>query len=130
MAKKKRKKKHSVGTSLKYEVYGILLITVSVIALSGEATVGRALSKLFGLVLGKFYFVLALVGIYVGLAVMVKRAWPSGWSSRKTGVLLLVLACTMWSSIAVMDQKTEPTGGLDASYILSQLGGDSSGSAL
>ncbi|MFC4811227.1 FtsK/SpoIIIE family DNA translocase [Paenibacillus sp. GCM10023250] len=128
MAKKKKKRKHSVGTSLKYEVYGILLITVSVIALSGEATVGRALSKLFGLVLGKFYFVLALVGIYVGLAVMIKRTWPSGWSSRKTGVLLLVLACTLWSSIAVMDQKTEPTGGLTASYILSQLGSDIRGS--
>ncbi|MBO7746593.1 DNA translocase FtsK [Paenibacillus sp. MWE-103] len=130
MAKKKKKRKHSVGTSLKYEVYGILLITVSVIALSGEATVGRALSKLFGLVLGKFYFVLALVGIYVGLAVMIKRAWPSGWSSRKTGVLLVVLACTLWSSIAVMDQKTEPTGGLTASYILSQLGSDIRGSLM
>nr|WP_170312175.1 DNA translocase FtsK [Paenibacillus sacheonensis] len=130
MAKKKKRRKSSVGTSLKYEVYGILLITVSVIALSGEATVGRALSKLFGLVLGKFYFVLALVGIYVGLAVMIKRTWPSGWSSRKTGVLLLVLACTLWSSMAVMDQKTEPTGGLSSSFILSQLGSDIRGSLM
>ncbi|AZN40910.1 FtsK/SpoIIIE family DNA translocase [Paenibacillus albus] len=124
MAKKKKKRKSSIKTSLKYEVYGILLITVSVIALSGEATVGRSLTKLFALILGNFYFVLALVGIYVGLAVMVKRAWPSGWSSRKTGILLCVLACTLWSSIAVMDQKTEPTGGLTASYILGQLGSD------
>lgn len=124
MAKKKKKRKRSVGTSLKYEVYGILLITVSVIALSGEATVGRALSTLFGLVLGKFYFVLALVGIYVGLAVMIKRAWPSGWSSRKTGVLLFVLALTLWSSIKVLDQKLEPTQGLSPSFILSQLGSD------
>lgn len=130
MAKKKKKRKSSVGTSLKYEVYGILLITVSVIALSGEATVGRALSKLFGLVLGKFYFVLALVGIYVGLAVMVKRSWPSGWTSRKTGVLLVVLACTLWSSMAVMDQKIAPTGGLTSAYILSQLGSDIRGSLM
>ncbi|SEN34663.1 DNA translocase FtsK [Paenibacillus sp. OV219] len=124
MAKKKKKRKSSIKTSLKYEVYGILLITVSVIALSGEATVGRSLTKLFALILGNFYFVLALIGIYVGLVVMVKRAWPSGWSSRKTGLLLCVLACTLWSSIAVMDQKTEPTGGLTASYILAQLGSD------
>ena len=74
MAKKRKRKKTSLGASLKYEVYGILLITVSVIALSGEATVGRSLSKLFGLLLGKFYFVLALVGIYIGLVVMVKRS--------------------------------------------------------
>ncbi|SDW26061.1 DNA translocase FtsK [Paenibacillus sp. CF384] len=130
MAKKKKKRKSSIGTSLKYEVYGILLITVSVIALSGEATVGRSLSKLFGLLLGKFYFVLPLVGIYVGLIVMMKRAWPTGWSSRKTGFLLAVLACTLWSSVAVMDLKTEPTGGLSASYILTQLGSDIRGTLM
>ncbi|REE94481.1 S-DNA-T family DNA segregation ATPase FtsK/SpoIIIE [Paenibacillus taihuensis] len=130
MAKKKKKRKSSIKTSLKYEVYGILLITVSVIALSGEATVGRSLTKLFGLILGNFYFVLALVGIYVGLVVMVKRAWPSGWSSRKTGILLFVLAFTLWSSITVMDQKTEPTGGLTAPYILAQLGSDVRGALL
>ncbi|MCQ6557856.1 FtsK/SpoIIIE family DNA translocase [Paenibacillus mendelii] len=124
MAKRKKKRKSSLGANLKYEVYGILLITLSVIALSGEATVGRSLSKLFGLALGKFYFVLALVGIYVGLAVMIKRTWPSGWSNRKSGFLLLVLALTLYSSIAVMDKKTEPTGGLDASYILQELGSD------
>ncbi|RAP76202.1 FtsK/SpoIIIE family DNA translocase [Paenibacillus montanisoli] len=130
MAKKKRKRRSSIGTSLKYEVYGILLITVSVIALSGEATVGRSLSRLFGLLLGKFYFVLPIVGIYVGLAVMIKRAWPTSWSARKTGVLLAVLACTLWSSVAVMDLKTEPTGGLTASYILTELGGDIRGALL
>jgi S-DNA-T family DNA segregation ATPase FtsK/SpoIIIE len=130
LAKKRKRKKTSLGASLKYEVYGILLITVSVIALSGEATVGRSLSKLFGLLLGKFYFVLALVGIYIGLVVMVKRAWPSGWSSRKTGVLLLVLGFTLMSSIAVMDQKTEPTGGLTASYIMHELGSDVRGALI
>ncbi len=55
---------------------------------------------------------------------MIKRTWPSGWSTRKTGVLLLVLACTLWSASAVMDQKTEPTGGLTPSYIMAQLGSD------
>ncbi|BBH20810.1 hypothetical protein Back11_21550 [Paenibacillus baekrokdamisoli] len=127
MAKKRKRKKNSLGASLKYEVYGILLITVSVIALSGEATVGRSLSKLFGLLLGKFYFVLALVGIYIGLVVMVKRTWPSGWSSRKTGAVLLILGFTLMSSIAVMDQKTEPTGGLTAGFIMHELGNDIKG---
>lgn len=124
MAKRKKRKKRSIGTSLKYEVYGILLITLSVIALSGEAAVGRSLSKLFGLMLGKFYFVIALVGIYVGLVVMVKRAWPSGWTSRKTGVVLLVLGMTLYSSMTMMDLKTEPVGGLTSGYILQELGSD------
>ncbi|MCU6707164.1 DNA translocase FtsK [Paenibacillus sp. J5C_2022] len=109
MAKKKRRKK-SIGAALKYEVYGILLITISIIALSGEATVGRALSKLFGLLLGKFYFVLALVGVFVGLAVMVKRAWPKGWTQRRTGLLIFVLALTLSSSISEINARYE---GLD-----------------
>lgn len=122
---KKRRKKKSITTQLKYEVYGILLITVSVIALSGEATVGRSLSKLFGLFLGKFYFVLALVGIYVGLVVMVKRAWPRGWTNRRTGLLVFVLALTLSSSIAEIDRKLLPSSSdLTGGAILHQLGQD------
>ncbi|RJE86811.1 DNA translocase FtsK [Paenibacillus sp. 1011MAR3C5] len=125
MAKKKRRKK-SIGAQLKYEVYGILLITISIIALSGEAAVGRALSKLFGLALGKFYFVLALIGVYVGLTVMVKRAWPKSWSSRRTGLLILVLAFTLSSSISEVNLRFEGVDrdALSGGVIMSTLGTD------
>ncbi|XEC97168.1 DNA translocase FtsK [Paenibacillus tarimensis] len=123
LAKRKRKNK-SFGANLKYEVYGILLITISVIALSGEATVGRSLSSLFALALGKFYFVLALVGIYIGLSVMVKRAWPQGWSYRKSGIVLLVLAFTLMSAISEIGLKLGPQGNLTSGAILTQLGED------
>lgn len=122
MAKKKRRKK-TIGTSLKYEVYGILLITISIIALSGEAAVGRSLSKLFGLVLGKFYFVLALIGIVIGLAVMIKRAWPKGWTNKRTGLFIMVLAFTLMSSISEIDQKL-PTVDLSGTTIFRQLSSD------
>ncbi|EFM13122.1 cell division protein FtsK/SpoIIIE [Paenibacillus curdlanolyticus YK9] len=133
MAKRKRKKRKSIGESLKYEIYGILLITISVIALSGEAAVGRSLSKLFGLLLGKFFFAIALVGIYVGLAVMIKRAWPKGWSNRKTGLLVLVLALTLSSSIAEIGRKFGPVSSsveVTSSDILHQLGSDLQGELL
>ncbi|PWW06457.1 S-DNA-T family DNA segregation ATPase FtsK/SpoIIIE [Paenibacillus cellulosilyticus] len=133
MAKRRRKARKSIGESLKYEIYGILLITLSVIALSGEAAVGRSLSKLFGLLLGKYYFVIALVGVYVGLTVMVKRAWPKGWSSRKTGILVLILGLTLWSSIAEIDRKFDPVDSaveMTASSILHQLGSDLQGQLL
>lgn len=102
---KKRKKKRSIGAQLKYEVYGILIITISMIALSGEAAVGRALSRLFGVILGKFYFALAITGIVVGLAVMIKRAWPRGWSQRKSGILIAILALTLSSSISHINAR-------------------------
>ncbi|MGF7048805.1 S-DNA-T family DNA segregation ATPase FtsK/SpoIIIE [Paenibacillus sp. DS2015] len=108
MAKRRKKKKAILSSVLKYEIYGIILITLSVIALSGEATVGWSLSKIFGLFLGRFYFVFPLIGIYFGLMVMISRKWPSRWNTRKSGLLLLVLALTLMSSISGLEKKLAP----------------------
>ena len=74
MLAKRKRKKNAIGSALKYEVYGILLITLSVIAMSGQGwPVDQALANLFGLFFGDFYFVVPLAGIYVGLMTMIKR---------------------------------------------------------
>ncbi|MGG4220856.1 DNA translocase FtsK 4TM domain-containing protein [Paenibacillus jamilae] len=119
--RRKRKKKAIFGGVLKYEIYGIVLITLAVIALSGEAAVGRSLSKMFGLVLGKFYFVIPLIGIYYGLMVMIHRKWPNQWNSRKTGLLLLVFAFTLMSSISSMEQRLGPINALQPGGVMSQI---------
>ncbi|CAI6033295.1 hypothetical protein PAECIP112173_00719 [Paenibacillus sp. JJ-100] len=126
MARRKKRKKKGAGFSgvLKYEIYGIVLITLAVIALSGEATVGRSLSKMFGLMLGKFYFAIPLVGIYYGLMVMIHRKWPSGWTSRKTGLVLLVFALSLMSTISAMHQKLIPVGALEPGAVLTQVHND------
>lgn len=113
---------------LKYEIYGIILITLSIIALSGEAAVGRTLSKMAALVLGKFYFVIPLVGIYIGLSVMIQRKWPNRWNTRRSGVLLGVLALSLMSTISAMGQKLAPTGSLGTGSILGQIHRDLQGS--
>ncbi|MHA0856027.1 FtsK/SpoIIIE family DNA translocase [Paenibacillus sp. CMAA1364] len=120
MAKRKKKKKAIFKNVLKYEIYGIIIITLSVIALSGEAAVGWSLSKIFGLMLGKFYFIVPLVGIYFGLTAMIHRKWPNGWNSRKSGVILLVLAFTLMASISSLEKKLAPTTLLSSSTILDQ----------
>jgi S-DNA-T family DNA segregation ATPase FtsK/SpoIIIE len=102
---KRKKKRASFGANLKYEVYGILLITISVIAISGEAAVGRSLSKLFGFLLGIHYYLLALAGIWIGLYVMIRRGWPRGWTSRRSGFVLVSLGFSLWSSMAAIDNS-------------------------
>lgn len=122
MSRRRKKKKKAVyGGVLKFEIYGIVLITLAVIALSGEAAVGRSLSKMFGLILGKFYFVIPLVGIYYGLMVMIHRKWPNQWNSRKTGLLLLVFAFTLMSSISSMEQRLGPINALQPGGVMSQI---------
>ncbi|ANE48970.1 cell division protein FtsK [Paenibacillus swuensis] len=115
---KKKKKKSNITSTLKFEVYGILIITLSVISLSGEATVGRALMKLFRLVLGGSYFVLPLIFIYIGLFVMWNRSWPKGWSLRRTGLFVILLAFTIHTHVAMIDLKFNPAGVLTAGSIL------------
>lgn len=129
MAKRKKKKKKALlGSVLKYEIYGIMLITISVIALSGEAAVGRSLSSMAGYLLGRFYFVLPLAGIFYGLMVMIHRRWPSSWNSRHTGVLLLVLSMCLMSTISAMEQKLGPLSMLHPGNVMAQVHNDLAGS--
>jgi S-DNA-T family DNA segregation ATPase FtsK/SpoIIIE len=121
MARRRKKKKTTLGSVLKYEIYGIVLITLSVIALSGEAAVGRSLSKMFGLVLGKFYFVIPLIGIFYGLMVMIHRKWPNKWNGRKSGLLLFVLTLTLMSTISSMEQRLGPIGALQPGNVMNQI---------
>ncbi|MWV43487.1 DNA translocase FtsK [Paenibacillus sp. HJL G12] len=130
MAKRKKRKKALLTNVLKYEIYGIILITLSVIALSGEAAVGWSLSKMFGLLLGRFYFVIPLIGIYLGLGVMIQRKWPSRWSTRKSGIVLLILALTLMSSVSSLEKKLAHVPGLSAGQIISQVHNDLEGSLL
>ncbi|AZK47734.1 FtsK/SpoIIIE family DNA translocase [Paenibacillus lentus] len=121
MARKKKKKKAALGTMLKYEIYGIILITLSIIALSGEAAVGRTLSKMSALVLGKFYFVIPLIGIFIGLSVMINRKWPARWNTRRSGALLAVLSLVLMSTTLAMEKKLAPSVSLSAGSIMSQI---------
>ncbi len=95
---KKRKRKKNSGAVLTYEVYGIIILIFSVIALAGQGpiagmgSVGRALNYICLFLAGKLYFVIPLITIYIGLYVMIKRKWPQGWSYKKTGVLLILLS--------------------------------------
>lgn len=130
MAKRKRKKRAVFASVLKYEIYGIILMTLSVIALSGEAPVGRSLSKMSGYLLGKYYFVIPLIGIFYGLMVMIHRKWPKRWNSRRTGVLLFVLSLTLMSSISGLEPKLAPIGQLSSGNVLAQIHSDLQGELL
>jgi len=94
---RKRKPKAPALSLLKYEIYGIILITISVIALSRQAAVGHFLYYITSFILGKMYFVLPLAGAYIGLMTMLRQRWAQGWNSRWSGLVMLVCTLTLWS---------------------------------
>lgn len=122
--KNKKKKPGSLASALKYEIYGIVLITLSVIGLSGQAFIGQLLSAGFGLVLGKAYAVIPVLGIYTGLYLMIRRGLPYGWSARKSGLFLVSLAGVLMLSIGEAQSHIELEGQMSAGGILSAAQGD------
>ncbi|OWA33818.1 cell division protein FtsK [Saccharibacillus sp. O16] len=123
-SKGKKKKQSSLASALKYEIYGIILITLSIIGLSGQAALGQLLSAGFGLILGKAYAIIPLLGVYIGLFLMIRRSLPYGWSSRKTGLLLAVLAGVLMLSIGQAQGHPDLQQQMSAGGILSAVQGD------
>ncbi|MEK8130168.1 DNA translocase FtsK [Paenibacillus filicis] len=118
MAKRKKKGK-GIKTNLKFELYGILILTLSVIALSREGSVARSLTYLFRFVIGTWDFIIPLVFIYVALYAMMKRRWPLWRTARKTGLLLILLSLLLMSHISLFAMLF-PKANFEAGQIVSQ----------
>ncbi|CAG7624061.1 DNA translocase FtsK [Paenibacillus allorhizosphaerae] len=116
---KRRKRGKGIKTNLKFELYGIVILTLSIIALSREGSVARSLTYLFRFVIGTWDFVIPLIFIYAGLYVMMKREWPVWRTSRKTGLLLILLSLLLMSHISLFAQLF-PKGNFTDGQILSQ----------
>jgi S-DNA-T family DNA segregation ATPase FtsK/SpoIIIE len=116
----KRKKKLSVlKAALKYELYGIIILILSVIALSQEGRVARALTYLFRFLIGTSDWVIPIIFIYIGLFVMMKRAWPNTWSPWKTGVLLGLLGWMLFNHMSMFRLLDPHSDLINPTYIIS-----------
>ncbi|WP_409340917.1 DNA translocase FtsK [Paenibacillus sp. MBLB4367] len=116
---KGRKKKSKLKLTIKYELYGIIILVLSVIALSREGRVARSLTYLFRFLIGAMDWVIPVVFIYIGLYVFIKRAWPGGWSVRKTGLALLLTGLVLYNHMSMI-HLLDPNADFTApSYIVS-----------
>ncbi|SEF59881.1 DNA translocase FtsK [Paenibacillus sp. UNC499MF] len=115
---KRRKKSKTVKTNLMFELYGILILIFSVIALAREGHVGRSFHYVCRFFIGTWDFLIPLICIYIALHVMVKRSWPSRWTTRKTGVLLIVTGLLVMNHINLF-QALFPKGDYQATTVLS-----------
>lgn len=119
----RRKKGKSLKTNLKYELYGIIILMFSALALAASGPVPRSLTYMFRFLIGTWDWVIPIVFIYIGLHVMIKREWPKQWSARKTGIVLFILGLVIMSHMSMFRQM-DPTRELTtASFILSKTSG-------
>ncbi|WP_420819446.1 DNA translocase FtsK [Paenibacillus thalictri] len=116
---KSRKKSMVAKASLKYELYGILILIFSVIALSREGAVARSLTYLFRFLVGTWDFVVPLIFIYVGLFVMMKREWPKWKTVKKSGLLLFICGLLIMSHINLFE-LLYPKGNFTGGRVISE----------
>ncbi|NEW05608.1 DNA translocase FtsK [Paenibacillus sp. SYP-B3998] len=117
MAKRKKKGK-ALKTSLLFELYGIVILIFSVIALAQQGHVGNSLMYLFRFFVGTWYSLIPLIFIYVGLYAMIKRAWPPMRTAKKAGVLLFIVGLLIKNHIDLFAQLY-PDGGFSSGKVIS-----------
>ncbi|EGK13736.1 stage III sporulation protein E [Desmospora sp. 8437] len=103
MGKKKKKSSGGISRAILFELYGIILFTLSLLAIAGLGAVGRSLWYLSRFFFGSWGFLLPLGGMVLAVRVMVKRSWPGRWSARWTGILLVILAFLIWNHMDTFD---------------------------
>lgn len=90
--KRKSSRKDRLKKGLKFELYGIIILALSVISMASLGAVGRSFTYLFRFFVGTWDFIIPVIGVLLALHIMIKREWPKRWTSRHTGFFLLLLA--------------------------------------
>ncbi|WP_051271131.1 FtsK/SpoIIIE family DNA translocase [Shimazuella kribbensis] len=77
---------------LLFEIYGITILALSIIAMASLGAIGRNLTYLARFFVGSYDFLIPLIGVGLGFFVMLKRRWPNDWSPRMTGIVIVLLS--------------------------------------
>ncbi|WP_010269406.1 FtsK/SpoIIIE family DNA translocase [Paenibacillus senegalensis] len=117
---KRRKKKGDGKLAIKFELYGIAIIILSVIALSRQGSVARVLTYMSRFLIGVLDFVIPLICIYVAVYIMINRAWPKKWTSKKTGILLAIVGLILLNHMSMMTIVETQGNPVNSSLIITE----------
>ncbi|WP_191556417.1 DNA translocase FtsK [Metabacillus idriensis] len=111
MAKQKRRQKKKTGDdwrqTLKFELIGLVLLAISLIAISNLGFVGKTFVYLFRFFIGEWYMA-ALIGMLVLSGyVMWNRRWPSLFSRQIVGLYCILSAILLLSHVTLFQMLTK-----------------------
>jgi DNA segregation ATPase FtsK/SpoIIIE, S-DNA-T family len=106
MAKKKRRqtrKKNTLKSTVQYELAGLALLAMAIIAMADLGAVGKAVVMFFRFFFGEWYM-LSLVGLVVfSIFVMWKRSLPFIFHTKLIGTYLIVSAILLLSHVTLFE---------------------------
>ncbi|MBN8434650.1 DNA translocase FtsK [Priestia flexa] len=121
MAKKKRRgkfKKEEWKRIVRFELIGLLLLAITLIAMAGLGAVGQALVLLVRLFIGEWYM-LMLIGLLVLSGYIIwKRALPPFITRQLVGTYLIILAILLFSHVTLFENLSKNGTFTDPSVIL------------
>lgn len=106
MAKKKRRqsrKKNTLKSTVQYELAGLALLAMAIIAMADLGAVGKAVVMFFRFFFGEWYM-LSLVGLVVfSIFIMWKRSLPFIFHTKLMGTYLIVSAILLLSHVTLFE---------------------------
>jgi S-DNA-T family DNA segregation ATPase FtsK/SpoIIIE len=104
--KKKMERSDKIKQTITFEIYGLILLAISIIALVQPGAVGGALRGVFRFFAGSWEIIIPLFMLFLSLYLMWKREWPSIWSSRWAGALLICFSILILSHLRFVEGNT------------------------
>ncbi|MDQ0337322.1 S-DNA-T family DNA segregation ATPase FtsK/SpoIIIE [Caldalkalibacillus uzonensis] len=104
--RRKQARKERIKRALLYELYGLILLAFSVIALVQPGAVGRLFRGMFRFFAGNWDFILPLGMAFISVYLVIKRAWPR-WHYRWTGIVLIICSLLILNHYTLFQSLTD-----------------------
>lgn len=91
MAKKKGKKETKKKFEHSVELYGVMLVLISILGIGKYGPVGRIISSFSLFLVGSLYMALLVIVLFIGAYLVIKRSWPDFFTTKLLGTYIAVL---------------------------------------
>lgn len=103
---RKKRREETLKQAILYEIYGLVLLAVSILALVQTGYVGKIFRGIFRFFAGSWDFLIPLLMIGISFYVIWKREWPRRWGYRWNGLLLICLSLMLLSHYSLVEALT------------------------
>ena len=103
---RKRKREQQLKEAIMFEVYGLVILAISIIALMQTGYIGNIFKGIFRFLAGSWDFVIPLIMMGISIYLIWKRKWPTKWGYRWNGLLIIFMSLMLLSHYSLMEALT------------------------